>query len=389
MGMSIGHLRRMAVPLAVAAAAAALAACGSDSGGSSAKGDGGGAKAAGASCPQAQQAVDKATKPLQLTLPSEAVPMSKIAGKSVWYIAPDMSLPFIAAIAHGFKDAAQAAGLKPTIFDGKGNVNTFNQGVSAAVSQGADGILLQGINPALVSGPLQQATKQKIAIVDSLNGGPDQPLTGGVQAHVTVDYRLGGALMADYAATSTGCKGQAIFFTSSIYNIYKDMVAGFKDELAHVCPDCQLADVVNVAPTDLATKLGGLTSTAAARHPDAKAFVAAYDGQVQFMEQALQERGGAGLAIISHDGVTSNLKQIQSGAGLQTMDVSNPPNEAMGWAEVDQLGRLLTKMQPVQDALPQQVFVKDNIKGDPEDVAALFPGYADYQSKWKQLWGVG
>jgi ABC-type sugar transport system substrate-binding protein len=372
----------------VAATAAALAACGS-----SAKDDGGGAKAAaggqGTNCDAAQQAIAKATEPLQLTLPSEPVPMDKLQGKSVWYIAPDMSLPFIAAIAQGFKDAAEAAGLKPTIFDGKGNVNTFNQGVSSAVSQGADGILLQGINPALVSGPLQQATKQKIAIVDSLNGGPDQPLTGGVQAHVTVDYKLGGALMADYTATSTDCKGQAIFFTSSIYNIYKDMVAGFKEELARVCPDCKLADVVNVAPTDLATKLGGLTSTAAARHPDVKAFVAAYDGQVQFMEQALQERGGDGLAIISHDGVTSNLKQIQAGAGLQTMDVSNPPNEAMGWAEVDQLGRLLAKLEPVQDALPQQVFVKDNISGDPEDVAALFPGYADYQSQWKKLWGVG
>jgi ribose transport system substrate-binding protein len=384
--MSVRHLRRMAGPVAVAAAAAALAACGSSSsggGGSSAKAEGG-----GEACTAAKQAIAKATKPLQLTLPSESVPMAQIKGKSVWYIAPDMSLPFIAAIAKGFKDAAEAAGLKPTIFDGKGNVNTFNQGVSSAVSQGADGILLQGINPALVSGPLQQATKQKIAIVDSLNGGPDQPLTGGVQAHVTVDYRLGGALMADYVATSTNCKGQAIFFTSSIYNIYKDMVAGFKAELARVCPKCSLADVVNVAPTDLATKLGGLTSTAAARHPDAKAFVAAYDGQVQFMEQALQERGGSGLEIISHDGVTSNLKQIQGGAGLQTMDVSNPPNEAMGWAEVDQLGRLLTKMKPVTDALPQQVFVKSNIAGNPDDVAALFPGYAGYQSKWKQLWGT-
>lgn len=335
-----------------------------------------------------QQKVTDAEKPIELQLPGEAVDMTKNKGKSVWYIAPDLSLPFIASIAKGFTEAAKAAGMAPTVFDGKGNVNTFNQGISSAVSQGAAGILLQGINPDLVSAPLSEAAKKKIVIVDSLNGGPDQPLTNGVQAHVTVDYKQGGALLADYVASASKCAGKAIFFTSSIYNIYKDMVAGFKTELSSLCPKCSTADVVNVAPTDLATKLGGLTTTAATRHPDANYFVAAYDGQVQFMTSALQELGRDGLEIISHDGVTSNLKQIKTGEGLQTADVSNPPNESMGWAEVDQLGRLLAGQKPVSSALPQQIFVKSNI-ANADDVAALFPGYADYQSKWKKLWGVG
>lgn len=380
---------------ALSAVAMALTACGgASSSGSpstaSTTGASSGAPAASSQCvTAAKQKVQAAEKPISLQVPSQSVDMSKIKGKSVWYIAPDMSLPFIAAIAGGFKQAALTAGLKPTIFNGAGNVNTFNQGVSSAVSQGAAGILLQGINPSLVSGPLAQAKSKHIAIVDSLNGGPSQPLTGGVQAHVTVDYTKGGALMADYVAAASQCTGHAIFFTSSIYNIYNDMVAGFKNELASICPQCKLDEIVNVAPTDLATKLGELTTTAATRYPDAKFFVAAYDGQVEFMTPALQQTGRTGLQIVSHDGVISNLQQIRSGSGLQTADVSNPPNEAMGWAEVDQLGRLLTGLQPVQRTLPQQLFVKSNIPSNPADLAAAFPGYANFQAQWKRLWGLG
>ncbi len=367
---------------AVVAAALAAASCGGTSTGSP---SGGSAPGSSACLTQAQAKVTTVSKAVQFTPPTAPVDMAKASGQSIWYIAPDLSLPFIAAIAKGFTDGANAAGLKPTVFDGKGNVNTFNQGVSSAVAQKANGILLQGINPAVVSGPLTQATSAHTVIIDSLNGGPNAPNTDGVQAHVTVDYKLGGQLMADDALARSGCSGDLVFFTSSIYTVYVDMLAGFKGEIASLCPACGAPTVVDVAPTDLATKLPTLTTTQRLRHPSAKVFVAAYDGMVQFMSPSIQEASST-VVIVSHDGVESNLQQIRSGATPQVSTVSNPPNEAVGWAEVDQLGRLLTGAPPIIPNLPQQLFTKDNTASDPSQ---MFPGYATYQAHYKRLWGVG
>lgn len=383
--MSTRHRKIGRNPLVIGTAAAVmmmtLAAC--SSGDSSGNSDG--STSSSPCATEARAKVKAASEPAQFTAPSEPVDVSKLAGKKVFYLAPDLSLPFIAAIAKGFTDGAKAAGLEPVVFDGKGNVNTFNQGVSSAVAQGVDGLLLQGINPSLVSGPLGQITAKKVPVVDSLNGGPDAALTDGVNAHVTVDYKLGGQLMAANALAQSGCEGDIVFFTSSIYKVYVDMLDGFKSEIRELCPKCKEPTVVDVAPTDLATKLPTLTTTNLTRHPSAKVFVAAYDGMVQFMSPAIQEASSK-VVIIGHDGVDSNLEQIRTGKTPQISTISNPPNEAIGWAEVDQLARLMSGAPAVKADLPQQIFTKDNTAAS---AAEMFPGFADYQAAYKKLWGLG
>lgn len=344
----------------------------------------GSADAGGACATKAAAKVDAATSAASFVPPTEPVSMSAAAGKKVWFIAPDMSLPFIASIAKGFTEGATAAGMSPTVFDGKGNVTTFNQGVSTAVAQQADAILLQGINPALVSDPLSQAISANTVIVDSLNGGPDAPTADGVQAHVTVDYAAGGALMAADALARSNCQGTLVFFTSSIYAVYVDMLAGFNQEVKSLCPDCDAPVVVDVAPTDLATKLPTLVSTNLTLNPTSTVFVAAYDGMVQFMSPSIQEAGSK-VVIVSHDGADASLAQIKSANTPLVSTISNPPNEAIGWAEVDQLGRLLTGGTAIVPDLPQQIFNKDNTAAD---AASMFPGFADYQMQYQKLWGL-
>lgn len=345
---------------------------------------GGGASALAASAyTGAVTAVHAAEKPIQLTLPKTKVDMAKNRGKKIWYVAPDMEIPFIAQIAGGVQAAAKAAGMTAIVCDGKGNVSTFNQCVSEAVSQKVSGIILQGINPALVSAPLKQAVKDHIPVIDSLNGDPSQPLTNGVLAHVTVNYTLGGKLMADYVAAASKGKGQVIIFTSSIYTIYQNMVKGFEQELKLRCPKCKVDAVENVQPTQVSTEMGTITSTAITRYPGAHYLVPFYDALVSFMIPAIQQVGSHAV-IISHDGVTTNLDLIRKG-DVQVADVSNPPTPSMGWAEVDELGRLMTGQPAVFEDLPQQIFVKANVGTNDNN---LFPGYANYQAKYEALWGV-
>lgn len=338
-----------------------------------------------ASCADtAAQRVQTATQPIQLQLPSDPVAMSKISGKSVWYIAPVLSIPFIAAIAKGFTDAANAAGLKPTVFDGKGNVDTFNQGVQSAVDAHANGIMLQGINPALVSGPLAKAQAAGIKVIDSLNGGPDQPLPASVLGHATVSYGDGGKLMADWVLADSKCNAEVALITHTIYTVYGDMVKGFQDEFASLCPACKIDSVENLTPDQIATGSSTLASTLIQRFPNLNYLVPVDDVTASTMSAAVQAASRP-VKVVSHDGALPNIDQIRADNVPQKANVSNPPNESMGWAQIDLLGRLLAGQPTVPEILPQQTFTKDNVGTDD---ANLFPGYANYQAAYKKLWGM-
>ena len=90
------------------------------------------------------------------------------------------------------------------------------------------------------------------------------------------------------------------------------------------------------------------------------------------------------VKIISHDGVTTNVDLIRAGK-LQQADVSNPPTAAIGWAQVDELGRLMQGFSPVTESLPQQLLVKSTVGKNDKN---LFPFFSNYVSGFKTDWGV-
>ena len=82
--------------------------------------------------------------------------------------------------------------------------------------------------------------------------------------------------------------------------------------------------------------------------------------------------------------MTTNVDLIRSGK-TQQADVSNPPNASIGWAQVDELGRLMLGNHPVTENLPQQILVKSNVGKNDKN---LFPQYSNYASAFKANWGL-
>jgi ABC-type sugar transport system substrate-binding protein len=384
------RVRRGGTVAVLAGAALLAAACSSASAGNAPAGAAGTPAAASAAggCPAAAARVAAAEKPAQLTLPAAGFDMAKNKGKTVWFISLTLANQFSADLADGFQAAATAAGLKPVVFDGQAQVTRWNQGISEAVNQHAAGIVLYAVAPSLVSGPLAQAAAAHIPVVDTLNGSPGDPLPNGITAHATLDYFAAGATLADYTAATSGCSGQVLYLDASSLDAYHDMLAGFKQELPAVCPKCRLDDVLEVNPATADQQLPTLASTAVARYPQADYLVTSWDAMVPLVEPSLEQAGRTGIHVISHDGQGDNLDQIASGSTLQTADVSDPLNQAMGWYLVDQLGRAMAGVPTVREVLPQQLFVKANLPASPAGQAALFPGFAGYQAKWLALWGI-
>jgi ribose transport system substrate-binding protein len=350
--------------------------------GSAAYGAGTGISISKANCiAEATAAVSRARKPIPLAIPKTPVSTKAIRGKDVWWISPAQAIPFVAAISNGFKEAATAAGLKPHIFDGKGSVTAWNQGVTTAVGQGADAIVLQGIDPRVVSGPLAQAKKRGIPVIDSFTTGRFDKTAPGVSAHVTGDFRSDGKLMADYVLADTKCDANIVTLGSSVFAVHLLINEGITAELKRLCPDCKYK-FENIDASKIATTVGPTTQNALRRDPSVNYMIADFDGVATYMVPAIQQLN-SDVPVVGHDGVAANLNYIRNDQ-VQVADFAFPPTAWIGWAEVDQIARLLAGKSPAaQDWIPSQLVDKVNIA---QPGKSQFPAYKNYKAQYKKLW---
>jgi ribose transport system substrate-binding protein len=384
---SVDRLGRRAAILAVGCSLAFVVGCGGDDNSDTSTAAQGTQQAAstpdgaGACTSSAGQAIGDYTKPMQPALPTTPLPMKQLAGKTFWFIEPVHNTT-IGAIAEGFAEAGKAAGVKTVIFDGKGNVATWNQGIAQAVSQGADGIVLQGITPDLVSGEFAKAQKKGIVMIDSFTGSPDDPLNG-LFSHVTLPYGKGGALQVDYALAKTECKLNSVTLGISVYASIKQMLAAADAELKKLCPDCKNT-TVDLDPAKIAANGGATTQTALNRDSGINYVIASSDSVAFQAVPAIAQAGKAeDVPVIGFNGDPANLKLVQE--GKQAADIAGPPLNYQGWAELDTLGRGILKMKAEVNALPLQIFDQSNLPAGSEP----YSEFGDYRAGFKQNWGVG
>lgn len=370
--------------LALLAFAVGVAACGSDD--ESSGGNGGGSEGSGAAdaaVDEAQARVEAAMEVPSFEAQGEPFDMSKASGKTVWFIAPAMALPFVAAIADAFEEAAGEAGMEAVIFDGKGQVNEWNKGVQQAVSQGADGIHLQAIDPALVSGPLKQAVADGIVITDSQNGNPDDSVPDGLFGHVGFSFDEIASLQSDYIIWQGEGQAQVVLVTDPKFPALQAHRESLEAEFAEKCPDCGFS----VEETDVATmaqQLPQAVQTLVRREPDTDWIISGFDGAASFIEQGLRGGSATEIRLIGADAVTANLEGIRSGSLIQETDVGPPP-EWQGWAEIDLQGRALAGEPPSNSTVPVRFFTEENLEGTSGD--NVF-GDPPFREEYRSLWGL-
>ena len=137
---------------------------------------------------EAKAEVEAAMQKPKFVPPGEAFDISKLKGKHIWIITSTMAVPFVATIAHGVEEAARVAGIETTVFDGKGDVSQWNRGMAQAVSQHADGIVTVGASPELMKGPMADALKANIPVVDAVTADKTAELVPGTFSHVSISF---------------------------------------------------------------------------------------------------------------------------------------------------------------------------------------------------------
>lgn len=390
----INHVRlllALGLTFVVALGAAACGGSGSSStssgSSSAAAGDGGNAQVAAA-----QSAYKAEMGEAQWKAPGPAFDAGKAAGKTVYYIGVDMSIPILQTIAGQLKAALATVGAKLVICNGKGQPTEWKSCADDAVNRKAGAIIVESFPAELIAGSLANAKKAGIPVIDGNNADPTDPLGTNIDARVAFQYSKSGKLVSDWViADSKGKANVLILATSDVPNSKAVVKNGYEAELKAKCPDCKMT-TKSVPIAQWSTNLGPLTQSSLSSDPNISYIIPAYDGMSTFVLPAIRQAGKADSVKVATFNADLDPMQNMAKGNMIGVDVGSH-NTYEGWAYADQALRLMTGQDPLKDELvPIRVFTADNVKDlqltPAAEKSGIWYGQPTYEAEFKKLWGA-
>lgn len=327
----------------------------------------------------AEEAVALGSAPMELIAPASALDPKQLEGRNIWYIAVGMN-QFATDVADGIEAAGETLGMNVTVFDGQNQTNRFNEGIEQAIAQGADGIILLGIDPALVTNSLLKAEAAGIPVQNNLSGDVGDPVPAGAYGNLTSDYTGDGALAAEWAMADSDCQAHVLLLSSSGIPVW-DKFANGAAEAIKDCTDCS-AEILNIDAANVATSVGSQVQTALQRNPEINYIIAAWDSAVPFANPVIAASGSK-PKVGARDGIEASIQMIAAGNG-QDMTVTMPPTGWIGYIAVDDIARAILGEEQPGYTIPSSIIDAANVgTGSPEDVA---PNYVDYPEAFEAAW---
>jgi ribose transport system substrate-binding protein len=317
----------------------------------------------------------------------------KAAGKTVWYIETDGSIPILQTISNQMKQALTTVGVHLQVCDGKGEPTQWKACADDAVARHANAIIVESFPPQDISSSLQHAKAAGIPVINGNNTDPTGPLSPGTDANVAFQYSTSGKLTADWViADSNGKANVLVLATSDVPNSSAVVNNGYLAEFKAKCPGCTVT-TKDVPIAQWATALGPLTQSTLTANPKIDYIIPAYDGMSTFVDPAVQAAGKSSTVKVATFNADLQPMQQMAKHNLIYVDVGSH-NTYEGWAYADQALRMMTGTKPVPNELvPIRVFTRDNVGSLQLTQAATDSGEwfgpATYVAEYKKLWGVG
>lgn len=328
---------------------------------------------------------------------------SPTPGKKVWVVVYDQSASFSQQHAEGARDAAKLLGWDVNIFDAKGDPNSALQGIRNAIAAKAEGIVLQFFDCNSIKSGVEQALAAGIKVVadQSVPCSPDiysaatVYLTGGYPGN---DGSFDGYFQAwnrpsaDWIAVKSGGKAKVIVVSQTDAQVTLTQTKGFVDELAEVCPGCEVVDTVKFTTPDLGQGLQQKIAQSLLQHPDATAIA-------NTMGDYAQTGGIAGAALASGrsnklllpggEGQPANIGMIRNNQGQQTATCQN--NAWNAYTAIDQLIRLFEGAKPATTSGNgfDLVDAEHNMPASGKGCSPMKDGKVlDFAGLYKKVWGL-
>jgi ribose transport system substrate-binding protein len=370
-----------------AALVASVSACSSTASGSPGSTASSAGSAAGVAAATAELA--KYTGVPTFEAPGPNIDISSLKGKTIYSISQNASIPFLSATEDSEKKLAESYGINFVEYPTQGTSAEWTRGINEAVAAKADAIILNALDPRLVSPAVQSAKAAGIPVVSAqffdLSQASQVPseLAGTRSDNFTEAAKL----QADWVIKDTGGKADVVVVENDEQLSTTAMVDSLKAEFAANCPDCTVK-YINVPSSDWATKIQSEVQSAIVADPNINYVIPIYDPMTQFVVPALTALGKTdSVHIATFNGTPSALTMLQQGPTVK-MDIGENL-DWLGAANLDQAFRgMLGQPLLADEKTALRVFTSDNV-GETGNPPAYNQGFGDsYVAGYQKLWGV-
>ncbi len=313
-------------------------------------------------------------------------------GKTVWYIPLVATVAPIQAIAVNLKRALATEGVKMQECDGNGTVVGWNGCIQQAVAQKPGAIVLESINPSLVSASIASAKAAGIPVLIDTATDSTSTWYPAATAQVSYDYTLGAQLVADWIIADSKGKAHVLVIDTNDLSLKTAVTKnGYEHEFATRCPGCDVTVDSVTSSADWGTMVTPLVTSALTKDPSIDYVVAEYDPEVPGAITALAQLGKQGTVKVA--AYNASLEQMQDLAQKDYVSVEVGSNQdSLGWAEADQVLRVLAGKKPVQsEATGTRVFTSANIGSVKLNTTDFYSGAwygSSFEAAYKKLWGL-
>ncbi|HTX09615.1 MAG TPA: substrate-binding domain-containing protein [Solirubrobacteraceae bacterium] len=391
--------------LVVCATALSLAACGSSSSSTTTSSTSGAASNAastsstsssssgGSSGGQstAQAAVQQGMQVPAAPVPTASIPnISKLRGKTVYYVPISADVPAFATDAANLKMALGSVGVNLNVCSGNFNPSQFATCFSQAIGAHAGAIISDAIPYQLTLPLIKKASAQGIGVVvtdvDELPGRPEAKNISYIPGSDPQDQ-----LISDWITADSGGKADALLLEATDSPTSSRATGVFAvDQLQKVCPGCKYTVLKFSSSNE--NQLPSLISSAVLKDPNLNYIDGEFDQYVSFIVQGLQQANATTrVKIVAADSALSGMQDVSGNTPVKAEIVDNEPY--IGWMSADEALREMAGAPVIPNYYePIRLFTSSNIHSVQVSNAAISSGAwfgpPTYQSAYKKLWGA-
>ena len=296
----------------------------------------------------------------------------------------------------GFTAAAQALGWSPTVI-------TYSsaqpgQALQQAIDAGYKYIATTSITLSEITPQIQEAKAKGIAIFGAYTtdtpGGASNGLYGVAQNGGASQAE--GSLIADYVISASKGNAHVVYVELPIYPSLVTGGDAVKAELAKNCPSCSFS-TLGLTASQLGAGQGPSAMVSYLQsHPDVNYLLLSFQDLDPGLVPAMRTAGLLGkVKIVGVEGQANQLKEVEAGTEAAW---SILPEPYVMWTVVDWMARqsegVLTSsdLAATDGSNGKEQFLVTNAKEAAAQLAengGNWPGPANYQTEFKQLWHVG
>ena len=340
---------------------------------------------------EAQAILDELIKPLEFKAPGPPFEVGDTAsGETLYFISAALGYEFTQNVLKGMQAGADEVGMEIVALDAKGDTSTASRQIQQAISQDAAAIAIMSFSAESLAAPLREAKAAGIPVIDVFDGDPGFPTEEqadiGVVGKASYCYTCFGEQLAAMAvAQGEGDVNAALVGVPDTPAAVLE-AEGFKAELDRLCPDCTVKEYgSNTA--QWGTEVPSI-GTAIGQDQEINFVVPVFAILGDLMKPSLLAAGAdERVSMITVNASQTTMADLQKGELIT--GIVGSPEIWMGWAVMDQVLRVLTGQEAVEDSLVEnRAFTEANLEdADPEAGASY--GDVDFAAEYLKLWGLG